>query len=139
MLFIYLSLRDNRATDFGDKPTPIDAIKESEVHHIFPVAYMLESNETEKYRTQSKLSRTELRNLVNDVANLTFISKEINIKIGKLLPATYFSLYTTPKNRAAHCIPENPELWKPENFEKFCDERRKLLAKAMNSYIKGLG
>jgi hypothetical protein len=139
MLFIYLSLRYNTATDFGSKPAPIEEIAESEVHHIFPAAYMLESEETEKYRKRSKLSRMELRNQVNDVANLTFISKGMNIKVGKTLPATYFGLYTTPEIRAAHCIPENPELWKPENFEKFCDERRKLLAKAMNSYIKNLG
>ena len=50
-----------------------------------------------------------------------------------------FRLYTTPENRAAHCIPENPELWRPEGFEKLCEERRKLLAKAMNEHIKGLG
>ena len=138
MLLIYLSLRRNTATDFGNKPTPVEEITESEVHHIFPAAYMLENEETERYRKRSKLSRMELRNQVNDVANLTFLSKEMNVKIGKTPPATYFGLYTTSEIRAAHCIPENPELWKPENFEKFCVERRRLLARAMNSYIKDL-
>jgi len=138
MLFIYLSLRHNKATDFDNRPTPIEEITESDVHHIFPVAYMLESEETERHRKRSKFSRLELRSQVNDVANLTFISKEMKVKIGKTPPATYFGLYTTPEIRAAHCVPENPELWKPENFEKFCDERRQLLSKAMNSYIKDM-
>jgi hypothetical protein len=84
------------------------------------------------------LSRIQLRNQVNDVANLTFISKEMNTQIGRTPPATYFELYTTPKIRAAHCIPDNPGLWQPEKFKEFCKERRKLLAKAMNDYIKNL-
>jgi len=40
--------------------------------------------------------------------------------------------------RKAHFIPENRELWKPENFGKFLEQRRRLMAKAINSAIQAL-
>jgi hypothetical protein len=40
--------------------------------------------------------------------------------------------------RVAHFIPEGPDLWRPENFADFIEERRKLLVKAMNALLNSL-
>ena len=37
-----------------------------------------------------------------------------------------------------HWIPADPELWKIENYEKFLEQRRILLAKAANTLLKSL-
>ncbi len=139
MLLIYLCLRHNGAKDFaGKNAVPVEQIAKYQIHHIFPVEYMLADDEAEKYRKSSKLTRLEFREQINDVANLTFISVEANQEIKKRPPFDYLPKLTAAKNMEAHCIPTDPELWKPENFEEFCNERRRLLAKAMNSYLRHL-
>lgn len=40
-----------------------------------------------------------------------------------------------PKALKLQCIPENDELWQLENFEKFLEARRKLLASELNSFL----
>lgn len=139
MLWIYLSLRQLRAKDFtGKNAQPIEQISKYQVHHIFPIEFMLADEKAEKNRRKNGLSRTEFKLQINDVANLTFISLQANQEIKKRPPYDYLPKFTTPGNLEAHCIPKDPELWKPENFNDFCDERRRLLAKAMNGYIRNL-
>jgi hypothetical protein len=140
MLFMYLSLGHYSAIDFnGKKALPIEKLAKYEIHHIFPMEYMLgDDEEAEKYKKQQKLSKAEYKERINNVANLTFISPEKNKEIGKRPPYDYLPKMTTPESRAAHCIPDNPDLWHPSKFEEFCKERRRLLAKAMNSYIWNL-
>jgi hypothetical protein len=36
------------------------------------------------------------------------------------------------------CIPENPELWKIENYEEFLQARRELLADELNAFLDGI-
>lgn len=45
---------------------------------------------------------------------------------------------TTREMRKSHYVPEDPNLWKPENFVDFLEERRKLLAKGMNRLLKSM-
>jgi hypothetical protein len=75
---------------------------------------------------------------VNDIANLTLISKSKNCEIGDTPPSQYLLNETTRQIRKAHFIPEDQELWKTENFPKFLSERRRLLAQAMTSLLKRL-
>lgn len=140
-LLIYLSLRHNSAKDFvqaGGVAAPIEEIAKYDIHHIFPVEYMLADEDAEKYRKNNNISRPEFKKEINDVANLTFISQKVNLEIGKLPPFDYLSRFSTVKNLEAHCIPTDQELWKPQNFDKFCEERRRLLARSTNSYIQNL-
>jgi hypothetical protein len=140
MLFIYLCLRHYGATDFGGKNVaPIEEVAKYQIHHIFPIEFMLADEEAEKYQKRNGLGRGEFKMQINDVANLTFVSVAANQEIKKRPPYDYLPKMTTTENLEAHCIPTNPELWKPENFDEFCNERRRLLAKAMNSYLKSLG
>ncbi len=139
MLLIYLGLRHNGAKDFSGKlATPIEQVSKYQIHHIFPIEFMLADDDAEEYRKINRLSRPQFKEQINDVANLTFISLEANQEIKKRPPFDYLAKLTTEKNLEAHCIPTDRELWLPQNFEKFCNERRRLLAKAMNSYLRHL-
>ena len=42
------------------------------------------------------------------------------------------------ETRKAHFIPEDEDLWTPENFGDFLDDRRKLLSGSMNSLLRRL-
>jgi hypothetical protein len=137
---MYLSLCHAGAVDFtGKNALPIAQIDKYQLHHIFPVEFMLADEEAERYRRKNRLSRPEFKEEINDIANLTFLSLPANQEIKKRPPYDYLSKLTGAKNLDAHCIPSDPELWKPENLDKFCSARRDLLAKSMNSYIHSLG
>jgi hypothetical protein len=41
-----------------------------------------------------------------------------------------------PKALALQCIPEDTELWKIDNYEQFLEERRKMLASHLNSFLE---
>ena len=43
-----------------------------------------------------------------------------------------------PNALALQCIPENEELWKLENYEKFLETRRKLLAEKLNHFLNNI-
>lgn len=43
-----------------------------------------------------------------------------------------------PNALKLQCIPEDEELWKVENYEKFLEERRKLLAKELNHFLNNI-
>jgi hypothetical protein len=62
------------------------------------------------------------------------------LEVSKKNPAVYIPAYEqrTPGAIASHWIPTNPELWKPENYPAFLEERRKLLAKAANEFLTRL-
>jgi hypothetical protein len=139
LLCSYLGLSHCGAVDLaGRYALPIAELEQYHLHHIFPVEFMLEDDYAERYRKQNRLSRPQFKEQINDVANLTFVSLAANHEIKKRPPYDYLTKLTTPTNLAAHCIPNDPELWRPENFDRFCQERRRLLAKAMNSYIRSL-
>lgn len=139
LLCIYLALSHSGAVDLaGKNALAITQLDKYHLHHIFPVEFMLADDDAEKYRKENRLSRPQFKEQINDVANLTFVTLAANHEIKNRPPYDYLTKLTTPTNLAAHCIPNDPELWRPENFDQFCQERRRLLAKAMNSYIRSL-
>ena len=44
----------------------------------------------------------------------------------------------SPDSLRKQCIPDNPELWKVENYKEFLAARRKLLADEFNKFLEGL-
>jgi hypothetical protein len=97
------------------------------VHHIFP-----------KKTFEGKVDD----NKINDIANLTFITFDTNQKIKAKLPSEYFhnidggkSILTEDKQKG-HYIPiDNPKLFELANYEEFLEERRKLMADAINNFL----
>jgi len=97
-----------------------------EVHHIFPKAVLYKHG----YNKAS----------VNAVANFCLITKDCNLEISDKEPAEYLPHFEAlqPGVMASQWIPQEPHLWKPENYLEFLQERRNLLAQAANAFLDGL-
>jgi len=94
-----------------------------EVHHIFPKAQLYKKG----------YSRQE----VNAVANFCLLTKETNLKISDELPEIYFPKVESaqPGTLASQWIPMDPDLWKLENYGRFLEARKTLLADAANRFM----
>jgi hypothetical protein len=141
VLLMYILMRQRHATDWGGSRRPrLEEIEPRaiQLHHIFPFDYMSKNRNVLKWYLDNGYSATEYRYDVNDIANLTFLSQGKNSEIKETPPAQYLPNETTKEMRRAHFIPENPELWKSENFPKFLEARRELLANAVTKLLKQL-
>jgi hypothetical protein len=141
VLLLYLILRSHDATDWG--PGPVMGIGELEpietqLHHIFPPNFMVGNRAAFKWYDDNDYPRSTYQDDVNSIVNLTFISRSRNVTIGDRAPSEYLPNDTTARMRQVHLIPEDANLWKPENFGKFISQRQILMAKAMTSYLKAL-
>lgn len=137
VLLIYLALRNNKAKDFSSSTENIDIsdISSVHLHHIFPYDFMMKDETMIKYSKENKISDETYKAKINDISNLTFISNIVNNQIKNSSPEEYLENYCTFKNMRSHCIPEDKNLWKPQNFEKFMNERRKLLSDSVKKYL----
>ncbi|ACV21355.1 Uncharacterized conserved protein [Slackia heliotrinireducens] len=114
-----------------------------DIHHIFPRNYL-------------KKEINAPQSLYNQVANYAYLEKRINIKIADRKPGEYFteaknaclsgseyfgdltdsdSLMT---NLTDNCIPEGIFGMGAEDYEAFLAARRRLMAKKIEAYFKGL-
>lgn len=114
-----------------------------DIHHIFPKAYL-----------KDKLNAPQ--RLYNQVANYAYLEKRINIAIADSRPGDYFSealhacqtgekyfgdIHTVDEldaNLAANCIPADIYGMGAEDYERFLEERRKLMAEKIQTYFLGL-
>lgn len=100
-------------------------------HHIFPKSKLYEKYDAGK---------SPHRKLVNEIANRAFITPQSNKHFGDQLPSEYLPevVEKHPNALESQFIPENPELWKMENYEDFLAKRRGLLSEAINDYMEDL-
>jgi hypothetical protein len=141
VLLMYILMREQSATDWGSGKRPsLDEIEPRDVqlHHIFPFDYMSKNKTAQQWYVDEGYALRDFRADVNDIANLTFLSRGKNIEIKETPPSTYLKTETTREMRRAHFIPEDPSLWKTENFARFLIQRRALLAQAMTRFLKRL-
>lgn len=141
VLLMYILMKQRRATDWGTGKRPtLDEIEptETHLHHIFPFNFIIKNKAAQKWYVDNDYSLADFRAEVNDIANLTFISQAKNSEINDMPPWQYLPNETTSEMRKAHFIPEDQDLWKAERFAQFLDERRRLIAQAMNSLLKHL-
>jgi hypothetical protein len=101
-----------------------------ESHHIFPRGLLYSNGYS---------SETD-RTVVNQVANRAFWTQAANRTISATPPAEYLPMVQEnfPGALAAQAVPEDPDLWKTDNFEGFAAARRQLLADQMNSFLDDL-
>lgn len=130
---------------FSATSTVRDLFGASDVHHIFPKAYL------------QRVDKLNNRSLYNQVANYTYLDTPINIVIGDKAPNVYFNeafesaeknstVFGYPmtveelkSNLLANCIPLEIKDWTYNEFiDKFLPERRKMMAKKIESYYNGL-
>ena len=114
----------------------------SDVHHVFPRDFL------KKQGLQ--------RGQYNQIGNYVVTQSEINIAIGSKEPRSYFGelseqcrggkkkygniteVAELDANLAMHCIPDGIRDMSIGDYPKFLDERRKLMAKKINTYFEKL-
>lgn len=114
-----------------------------DVHHIFPRSYLKKNGVTSKAK-------------YNQVANYIYLDTQVNKAIGDNAPDVYFakvkeqcqtgnivfgnigSEEMLKKNFMENCIPQNLTKMDVTDYEEFLVERRKLMAKLVEKYYKGL-
>ncbi len=127
---LYMLTRRTRAKDWGNglplKDGMFGKMNQLELHHIFP---------------KSRLYRKGFRRPeVNALANFCFLTKNTNLKISNRLPEEYLPEVEVshPGALRSQWIPEDPGLWKIENYLQFLEARRELLAAETNRLLEGL-
>jgi hypothetical protein len=127
---LYLLTRMGQARDWGNglplKAQMLGKMSRLEVHHIFPKAQLYKQS----------LKRPE----VNALANFCFLTKDTNLDISDRLPEEYFPEVERahPGALASQWIPDDPRLWKIENFLEFLEARKALLAAEVNKRMEEL-
>lgn len=113
-----------------------------DIHHVFPKNYLMK--------------KFSSRNDYNQIANFVYAPTNINVQIGNKAPKDYFTeilnqcdggglKYGTitdidilKKNLRAHAIPEEIFEMTIDDYPKFIEERRKLMARKIEKYYKSL-
>lgn len=97
-----------------------------EIHHIFPKSLLY----------QAGYQRSE----VNALANFTFLTQETNREISDRHPSEYIAEYEGrhPGAVGSHWMPMDEGLRETENYPRFLQMRRELLAKATNRFLAKL-
>ncbi|EMS95486.1 hypothetical protein H009_22053 [Agrobacterium tumefaciens str. Cherry 2E-2-2] len=130
---LYMLSRMGQAKDWGSglplKANLLGKMSRLEVHHIFPKAQLYK-------REDLSFRRAE----VNALANFCFLTKDTNLHISDRLPEEYFLEVEKahPGALMSQWIPDDPKLWKLENFRAFLEERKKLLAEEVNKRMEEL-
>lgn len=127
---LYLITRMGEARDWGTglslKANLLGKMSRLEVHHIFPKAQLYKKN----------FKRAE----VNALSNFCFLTKDTNLDIRDRLPEEYFPEIEKahPGALASQWIPTDTDLWKIENYSKFLEARKVLLAEEVNRRMEEL-
>jgi len=127
---LYMLTRMGQARDWGTglplKATLLGKMNRLEVHHIFPKGQLY----------KRKFTRPE----VNALSNFCFLTKDTNLNIRDRLPEEYFKQIEQnhPGALASQWIPEDPILWKIENFREFLEARKALLTIEVNLRMEEL-
>lgn len=100
--------------------THLGSVSSPELHHIFPRAIAIPDYG---------------RELVDEVANLAFISRLTNQKIGKTPPSQYL-IDVDPERLSEQFIPSDDSLWDLAKFEDFLKARRQSLADGINALLE---
>lgn len=104
-----------------------------EVHHIFPTSRLYREGGLDS-NNRADIARA------NEIANLAFLTKEANLKSSDNLPSVYLPrvLEKYPSALRFQFVPEDTRLWQIDNYDAFLDERRRLIAHAINEFMEDL-
>ncbi len=116
-----------------DLSNPFGSQYSVEKHHIFPKSVLKKAG----YQTGQN---REHYNKVHEIANRAPLTRAGNMEIFDKKPAKYLP-EVEKKNRGnleKFLIPNNPKLWKVENYELFLKKRRVLIAEGINDFMNNL-
>jgi len=114
---------------------PSFANNEPQIDHIFPQSLLKTVKDINPNTNKRSIQRYKNHG-VNRIANCMLLTKEENgmSNKGDTPPDKWFSeqLMKYPNYLDLHLIPTDPELWKLENYDKFIEEREKLILNKFN-------
>ncbi|MBP9037827.1 MAG: DUF262 domain-containing protein [Candidatus Cloacimonas sp.] len=101
-------------------------------HHIFPTSLLYKNG----YNSENHIHQK----IVNEIANLAFLTAESNLNISNTEPKDYLKTIEEkyPGALTKQFVPIQPELWELDNFPKFLEARRNLIALKINEYFNCL-
>lgn len=126
-LMLYVLAQQNGAQDWFNG-VQIGPNQKLELHHVFPRAVL---------KPTYNLSSFQNRLVVDQIANLAFLSGGANRKIGNKRPADYLTGVDTHRLHAQY-VPTDTSLYTVDRFPEFVRERRRLLAHAINELLDAL-
>ena len=132
----YIVMRANGAHDwFNGQPLyskNAGAVYGLERHHIFPQAVLYSNG----YSSADRIHKE----MVNEIANLAFLTKQANIKISASDPLDYLKKIKDkdPNALEAQFVPLDESLWAVDRFSDFLAARRALIADGINSFMSDL-
>lgn len=103
-----------------------------EIHHVFPQGLL--------YKSGYDSTNTTHKRIVNQIANLAFLTKQANLGIAMKKPEVYLPkvIAKYPDALKQQAVPQSPAQWDVKQFEPFLAARRQLLADAINTYMDSL-
>lgn len=94
-------------------------------HHIFPKSFLYT-----KYSGKNSIHKA----MVNEIANIAFITQKSNMEIFVSDPREYLPKIDATQLRKQF-VPTDEALYNLENFEEFLEKRRELLCKGINDFL----
>lgn len=125
MVMAYVLARRSGAQDWFNG-LAIGSGQALELHHIFPKKLL-----SKKYRPKQDSV------IIDQIANLAFLSGRTNGRIGDQSPADYLEKIDEQRLRAQY-VPIDTALWTLDHYEDFVLRRRTLLADAINHLLQSL-
>jgi len=132
---LYIITKWNKAVDWSNGSSIYGTIGDYysiHSHHIFPQDVLYKNG----YISDNHIDQKK----VNEIANRAFITRDTNYQISNKPPIDYLSAITDkyPDILKKHLIPEEKSLWTIENYEKFLEVRRGLIAARINEFLQML-
>ena len=135
----YVLAKRNNAKDWGSGVTislqNIGKEFKNEYDHIFP------KSKLEPYLLQRYNDTMKVKKLINDIANMAFLSKQQNQYKTNKLPEEYFETIVKERGEdalTAQYITLDNSLWTLSRYEEFLQDRRKRIVKGINDLMKSL-
>ncbi len=100
--------------------------------HIFPYSRL----KAEGYGKDNRLKYSLAQELTNRAIITQYANRSKGTKAAKDYLADVKQRF--PDGLELQCIPEDPELWEIENYERFLQERRTILARELNAFLEGI-
>jgi hypothetical protein len=132
---LYLITKRKKAIDWANGGPISETIGDAysiQSHHIFPQSLLYKT----RYNSENHLDKK----IVNEIANRAFVTRDTNFKIYDQDPYEYLPKIEQafPGSLERQFIPMNQKLWHIDSYEQFIEERRKLIAGEINSYLDAL-
>jgi hypothetical protein len=102
-------------------------------HHIFPKDVLKKVYGREiVWRKNGEELKLDIEEAYNLAANITMISDKANDEIKNKRPDEYLKWFNRERLEQ-HYIPLNPDLWKPDNYQTFIEERKQILVRSLRA------